>query len=816
MAKAKFSISPHVVRQLGAELVTDQVTALMELIKNSYDADATYVKITIDTQSVYSETALFYPNHRGYIIVEDDGCGMDEETILKSWLTISYSNKRSTEGRKVANKSGRTPLGDKGLGRLSTQRLANICEILSKTISSKDAIHAGFDWRAFDTANNFSDVDVPMKNMQWDKAHGTKLILADLVDINSWQGKGLDRFKAMLCQLISPFEELRPFMIFVTIDGEKVDIVQEINRLNQTSISDIRFNYHNSIMTIEADISPRKLIGNDIDSYRKLIQHDGGAKFLDYFLSQGSSQNYSRPQKQNLLVSLKTKFSVQDVWNVTVFEPVVPDPGDFNGRIKEFSFLRDDISSLSWNELYNSFDAYKTMVQGQLGIKLFRDGFAIRPYGIDGQDWLELSRSQTSGTSFYGLRPANVIGYVAISESVNFHLKDKTDREGLVDNNYYLCFLELLKFAIDRLNREFNLLRRGYNDYKRLYSQNNKKIKSLEQAFSEIAKQSNYAKDAASDYELVQKQFNTISEKIKDIVAADEITNNDSQYRKVVSSSLSDISNSVIETQSVLEQIHRMLEQSRLMDEVLSIIRPKLDLLEERLNEFSELASLGLISEMVSHDLGQISRRLMSKGNDLEKAIKRGLPVEIHLLYSVVEHIKSTCSSLQAQIKHLDSSLKYSREKKESFSLLKLLKEDELPYYKNKFREIGIMVKLNCPNDFDIFANRGKLIQVFDNLINNSIYWLKRDKIVNPRIEIEIDNPWVHFSDNGRGIDTEVEDTLFEPFISCKPRGEGRGLGLFIIRQILTDYGGDIVLNQKRNSDGRRYCFTLNFSSLIS
>ena len=75
MAKGQFSISPHVVRQLGAELVTDHVTALMELIKNSYDADATYVKVTIDTQGKYEEASLYYPDHNGYILVEDESCG---------------------------------------------------------------------------------------------------------------------------------------------------------------------------------------------------------------------------------------------------------------------------------------------------------------------------------------------------------------------------------------------------------------------------------------------------------------------------------------------------------------------------------------------------------------------------------------------------------------------------------------------------------------------------------------------------------------------------------------------------------------------
>lgn len=92
--KYHFDITPHIVKQLGEQLVSDEITALLELIKNSFDADATYVSIEINTTGQYTKEKLFYPNHRGFIVVEDDGFGMSENTIMKSWLLISYSQKR--------------------------------------------------------------------------------------------------------------------------------------------------------------------------------------------------------------------------------------------------------------------------------------------------------------------------------------------------------------------------------------------------------------------------------------------------------------------------------------------------------------------------------------------------------------------------------------------------------------------------------------------------------------------------------------------------------------------------------------------------
>ena len=117
--KYHFDITPHIVKQLGEQLVSDEITALLELIKNSFDADATYVSIEINTTGQYTKEKLFYPNHRGFIVVEDDGFGMSENTIMKSWLLISYSQKRELKEAKKKTPGGRTPLGDKGLGRLT-------------------------------------------------------------------------------------------------------------------------------------------------------------------------------------------------------------------------------------------------------------------------------------------------------------------------------------------------------------------------------------------------------------------------------------------------------------------------------------------------------------------------------------------------------------------------------------------------------------------------------------------------------------------------------------------------------------------------
>ena len=88
-----FHVHTSVVFQLGESLISDVVQALVELVKNAYDADATYTNVVVDTQEKPPKESR-YPNARGYILIEDDGSGMDYQTIERGWLTISDSRKR--------------------------------------------------------------------------------------------------------------------------------------------------------------------------------------------------------------------------------------------------------------------------------------------------------------------------------------------------------------------------------------------------------------------------------------------------------------------------------------------------------------------------------------------------------------------------------------------------------------------------------------------------------------------------------------------------------------------------------------------------
>lgn len=803
---ANFDINPHVIRQLGKELVSDSITALMELVKNSYDADATYVKVEINTNLV--NVAKNDISYKGLITIEDDGTGMDEETIMKSWLVISYSNKRpNAEGVKEKTKNGRTPLGDKGLGRLSTQKLADVCEIYSKK-KGMIPVHVAFDWREFDSTETLSKVKVEFDNEDYDsqKNHGTKLLLRNMLDSDSWKGESLERFKAVLSQLISPYEENRPFNVYLYINGEPINLIGEYEKIKDIAVSNADFEYKNHEVSLNISIDIHKLIGNRYEDYAKYILLDQGKRFLDFFFQSKKSSNFSPSGRW---LSYKQHFRLEDLRSISIFEGDLADPGNFSGKIMEYSF--NPKGSETWNDIYTNFNDYKTFVQNQIGIKIFRNGFAIRPYGITDKDWLSLGTSQTSGSSFYGLRPGNVMGYIAIDEGVNRNLKDKTDREGLIDNEYSRNFMLICREIVARINECFEILRRSYNDFLQNQSQDNTKIQTLTDAYKVIESTGQTSQEIVVDYKQTIDKINHIQKRLDVVLSQEE--NLFVHKDPAIVSIITEISNLLKESRETLLKAQNVLNQSQNLEEALILIKPKIEALQDQLETFSALASLGLISEMVSHDLGGITRRLLNKNMELEKILKSNTEISRETLFSIVSLIKSTTTAIQSQIKHLDSSMKYQREYNDVFLVSDVLEKEELAYYRSKFKEQNLSVDIIPLNDFSIQMNKGKFIQIFDNLINNSIYWLK--DIDNPAIKITIEKPWVYFEDNGHGIDPSVETTLFEPFVTRKPRKEGRGLGLFIIRQLLSTYGCEIVLDDKRNIEGHLYKFAILFSPII-
>jgi hypothetical protein len=254
----KFNISAAVVRQLGEELVTDEVTAVMELVKNSYDADATWVKIDVNSKESLDSPKYHYKNDCGYISIADNGFGMTESDIVNGWMVISLSSKRKMKALGEKTPAGRTPLGDKGLGRLSTQRLGSRLEMFSTYKTEEHTNHVAFDWNDFTEDVALTDVPTIFAKTVKENNTGTILIVRNLKDPSAWEGKTVDKFIGQLSQLIFPFKEKREFHVFLTVNSERVDLDELNEALRSQAVAQFDFDFDGQNLVLSGAIKSYK------------------------------------------------------------------------------------------------------------------------------------------------------------------------------------------------------------------------------------------------------------------------------------------------------------------------------------------------------------------------------------------------------------------------------------------------------------------------------------------------------------------------------------------------------------------------------
>jgi hypothetical protein len=233
--RAHFDVHPSVVYQLGESLISDAVQALIELVKNCYDADASYAKVTIDTLGRLDLPGTLYTAQGGRIVVEDDGNGMDEEAITGGWLLISNRAKRALKESRKTTPGGRTPLGDKGLGRLGVQRLGTNLDVFTKE-SRGTGFHFAFSWLDFATAPSLRDVNVNLSQSPNLKRKGTTVVISELREPDLWRGKDAEtRLVQELSRMISPYKAIRNFVVYIEVDGRTLELMEVSERVRQNA-----------------------------------------------------------------------------------------------------------------------------------------------------------------------------------------------------------------------------------------------------------------------------------------------------------------------------------------------------------------------------------------------------------------------------------------------------------------------------------------------------------------------------------------------------------------------------------------------------
>ena len=842
-----FDIDATVVKRLGEELISDEVSAIMELVKNSYDADAAWVKITINTKDAVPAD-MVYAGTTGYITLEDNGDGMTYQDITDKWLMISFSDKRNMKALKLTTPKGRVPLGDKGVGRLSTQRLGQKLELISGVEGSKEWQHLAFDWNDFESSTPLTKVRLEHSITEKPaKKKGTQLVISKLANSKVWEKEGVNKFRGQLSQLIFPYKKNRPFAVYLSVNGDDRGLDEISEELQTQAMGRYQFSFTGDKLILDGQIRITKLRGQNTqtakEEFEQLLLPDSGHDFFQFLTDNKANRRYfldNIKQDKNWFLTFHREFSFQKDFpdkdlnylpineapsepelvsvpelapkSKSVPKPELANPGPFAGEIDEYD-LR---GSESTEEVFKGVKNYKNLVNNQIGIRVFRDGFGIKPYGFDGQDWLNLGGAQTSGGSYYGMRPNNVIGFVSITMAANAQLVELTSREGFTDTPYSRNFTLIMQRVVKEISEILERTRRSFVEYKKIASEKVTGFTSIAQPVALLRLTSTEASNIEVRSKQAEQKFSYLSQTVKkqvDKLQQEPLFAGPGETRSLPL--LQEVETLVSEGAKLFKEINTILSRAQKWEETATYVATQVNALESQLSLFTELAGLGLTAEALTHDIYVLLDRINAYTEGFSSQLGRtSVPVSV---YEFVEYVKTFSRDLRQQLTHLSPSLRFNREKRELIAISSFL-SDFAKYYRPRFKKAGIQLEIKLNQDFTVKANIGKLTQIFDNLFLNSEYWLrerkKNEPSFVPKLIVEVNEPIIRVGDNGYGIAEYLETTLFQPFVTTKPNGIGRGLGLFIVQQLLESMGCGIILMQNRNESNRRYIFRLNMEAI--
>ncbi|MCM3715865.1 ATP-binding protein [Alkalihalobacillus oceani] len=803
------SVSARVIYQLGEELISDEFVALGELIKNAYDADCRKVTIKVDTKTMTS-------HGQGRIIISDNGNGMLPSILENSFLRISTHFKKVEKFSPYYN---RRTLGNKGLGRLSIQRLGHHVTVhttprmerLAYLMTEKDKeicktsneFHVQINWLDFRDNEHDSDLSSVKASIEYkyleDPKLGTRLIIEGIRNLNFWKidRKTETRIKSEIFGMVNPFLQNKEqrFKVFLEIDNKRItneDI--EENLLSLVSDVEVDFSLNNWELEISILNKRRYLERLASDTIRNMKN----VGFLEYKIIKPYT-DMKKTYKINLLEDYTSelpyleKIEMQSYYDTNLGKKIEANPGNFNGKLYASdlspSALTEDKAILDDNGyVFNTVKEIRSILNSSRGVYLFRNDFRILPYGPD-IDWFKFTyRSQRLKATIY--KEHTVSGYVNLDSQTSEGLQEQTNRQGLIEDEYGSNFLNIIQNIVSFIAfREDIDLRKRFNVP---ISKSTKiELKTMDGNIVFTRTKANL--------EEKKKLLNDLEKETEKIYTSPEMKLN-STYKKIAQSI------EVLKTTAQKEEEFTKQERFRYEQEI------------TQLKSLVGLAGQGIIVESLTHELNKIESNISSYARNSKKLLISDLSLnenDIKNLGNYQDSILHEISFLQLQLKHLEPTYKKNRTVLSQISIKTLLNDlyrSDGPMA-NKAKNIKMQVIIEG-DDFEIKGNKGVLITIFDNLFLNSLYWVNQEANKDKEIQFELNqyDKTITIWDSGPGFHKNIINKLFEPYESMKP--DGRGLGLYIVKELIRSLHGVIEIDKhSTNNRGNYYKLKVQFPS---
>jgi signal transduction histidine kinase len=694
----RFSVDAGHISRLGRELVGRKETAVSELVKNAYDADATYAKLQFINASS--------PN--GRLIVNDDGLGMDRNQLIDGFMRISTTDKIHNP---VSLHYERQRAGRKGIGRFASQRIGTKLTLVTQTKDDTNALRMVIDWDEFEQDKDLSSFAGRVEIVPKEREQGTTLIIENLRD--TWTDTEIKRVYGYITDLIQPYPLSKESKKKKNDPGFKATFCR-ISGNSEWIVADEKvmiLNY--AVATIEADV--------DHDGY-------GHWSFKSTRLNLKEESNPINPSdKEN---------------------GDQPYPRLRNIKLKVHYFIQ--LSEFIPSQLLVS---VRETLRVKGGIRVYRNGFRVLPYGEMFNDWLRLDASTRAREILPAHANNSFIGFVELKDLWGGDFDETSGREGLIEND---VFNELVDFV----------------------------SRSLKSAVLRIAAVRE-KKQTAHQRTWEPKKATTPTEKLRETA----------QNLEIMAAKAGLPSEEVKTTKQAARELFAIaVEQEKQTENLL-----------EEIAMLRILSSLGLTIGQFVHESKNMINVVSSDLSLIKAALQNDNPTRF------VNRMSDNLAILYSYTGYFDKAVSDNviRDRR----LLEI--RDVVSAFVNVTKPIasGYGISILEPEiiGYDLFTkplHPSELSSILFNLFTNAKKAIKKANIRDGKIMIragrENDYIYLEFTDNGIGIPIENREKIFDAFFTTSnlpgPAADdqeeliGTGLGLKIVKDIVTASNGDIKL----------------------
>lgn len=418
--KKPFKMTARVLAHLGEDLIKDESIALLELVKNSYDAGAT--KCVVDFNFDIFGSLI-------EISISDNGSGMSLDTIENIWLVIGTDNKKN---KLISHRQGRLPLGEKGIGRLGVHKLGNDIKLYSKH-SDENEVYVSIDWSKLAESKDIDDFKIDYGYSSdshfFDKQTGTKIIVRNLK--GEWNRRKLRSVFRDLTTLNSPFSEKSDsFEVVVSSNSNVFSGLPNLEAIKNAGLYYGHCTLEGSIITefsyefkpwnVLDKIKSRSLTA--LDEYEKVLIH-----------------NVEVETETGKVVKREKRLDLNE-YNI--------------GRV-QFDVIMYEKDSSVFSLLNVEKKGLNDYLKENSGIRVYRDNMRVFDYGEPGNDWLSIDKRRLS-RSGGSISNSLLLGSVMLDRISSYGLREKTNREGFIEDEAYFAFVDAISYVMDLFIQQRN------------------------------------------------------------------------------------------------------------------------------------------------------------------------------------------------------------------------------------------------------------------------------------------------------------------------------------------------------------------------